>query len=129
MIEQILHAYKSHDIQTIVTLLETSESRGTPALILTEQLIRTVRTRIVTEPELIPLLDSFSILLEVRGHGKLLTARARARSLAPLSILSRQLCQNKPLKFQQLQRPKSSHNRKTVSTSKPAVETKPRRSS
>lgn len=129
MIEQILHAYKSHDIQTIVTLLETSESRGTPALILTEQLIRTVRTRIVTEPELIPLLDKLlDIARSAWPHVKLLTALTSPSAFASSSVNSQQTAMPKPQTPQVPTTPKTEvkpQQKKTVSTSKPAVETKP----
>ena len=85
MIEQILEAYKSHDVQTIVTLLETSESRGTPALILTEQLIRTIRARVITEPEYIPLLDKLlDIARSAWPHVKLLTALTLQAAYVPV---------------------------------------------
>ncbi len=58
LIDQLLDAYRMAASQTIVTLLDDSEQRGTPAVVLTEQLIRTVRGRVLNEPELLPLLDA-----------------------------------------------------------------------
>lgn len=77
-IAQILQAYETHDIATILTLVDTAEARGTPAGVLTEQLIHAIRPQIATRPELIKLLDN--LLDTARSnwpHVKLLTALTR----------------------------------------------------
>ena len=72
---QILDSYRAHDVGAIVSLVNTIEARGTPAQVVTEQLIRLIRRRIADEPGLIPLIDR---LLDVSRsawpHIKLLTA-------------------------------------------------------
>ena len=87
-VAKILTAYESHDLAAVVQLLNDSESRGTPAIILAEQLIRTIREQIVTKPYLLPLLDR---LLEIARsswpHVKLLAALTSdmAAHLAPMA--------------------------------------------
>lgn len=74
-IEQLLTAYSDRDTATIITLLEASEQRGTPALVLTEQLIHSLRSKVLKHSEYLSLLDE---LLDVSKsawpHIKLLTA-------------------------------------------------------
>ncbi len=74
-VARLLAAYEAHDLQAIVQLVNDSEARGTPAIILAEQLIRSIREQIVAKPHLLPLLDK---LLEIARsawpHVKLLTA-------------------------------------------------------
>lgn len=73
-VENLITAYRSGDIATVVTTLDELESRGTPAVIICDQLVRSIHTRIASEPELLSLLDQ---LLEVPRspwpHIKLLT--------------------------------------------------------
>ena len=74
-VAQLLAAYEAHDLKAIVQLVSDSEARGTPAVILAEQLIRSIREQIVEKPHLLSLLDN---LLEITRsawpHIKLLTA-------------------------------------------------------
>ena len=74
-VAQLLAAYEAHDLKAIVQLVGDSEARGTPAVILAEQLIRSIREQIVEKPHLLSLLDN---LLEITRsawpHIKLLTA-------------------------------------------------------
>ncbi len=74
-VDQLITAYDAHDLPTIVKLVDESEKRGTPAIVLAEQLIRTIREQILEKPHLLSLLDS---LLEITRsawpHIKLLTA-------------------------------------------------------
>jgi DNA polymerase-3 subunit gamma/tau len=83
-VERILDAYQANDLATLVQLIDDNEQRGTPAATLAEQLIRTIRTRIATEPQLLPLLDR---LLEIPRsawpHIKLLTALGSRMSTPP----------------------------------------------
>lgn len=76
-IDQLLGAYSAGDVARIVELLDEVEARGTPTLLLTEQLIQRVRGNIASSPALLPLLDA---LLDVGKsawpHIKLLTALA-----------------------------------------------------
>lgn len=76
-IDQLLQAYRGGDVARIVELLDEVEARGTPTLLLTEQLIQRVRGNIASSPALLPLLDA---LLDVGKsawpHIKLLTALA-----------------------------------------------------
>lgn len=74
-VAQLLAAYEAHDLPAIVQLITDSESRGTPAIVLTEQLIRSIREQIVTRPHLLPLLDKLlDIARSAWPHIKLLTA-------------------------------------------------------
>ena len=74
-VARLLTAYETHDLKSIVQLIGDSEARGTPAVILAEQLIRSIREQIVEKPHLLSLLDN---LLEITRsawpHIKLLTA-------------------------------------------------------
>ncbi len=75
ILEQLLTAYSAHDMKHIVSLLDTIEQQGTPAILVAGQLIAAIRERVVEQPQFLPLLDS---LLEVQKsawpHIKLLTA-------------------------------------------------------
>ncbi len=83
-VEQILAAYEAHDLPTIVQLIGDSESRGTPAIVLTEQLIRSIREQIVARPHLLPLLDRLlDIARSAWPHIKLLTALTTDMPFAP----------------------------------------------
>lgn len=77
IIERLLTAHLASDLETIVSTLEASERSGTPALVLTEQLTQHIRSRALTNPRLLTLLDA---LLDVPKnpwpHVKLLTALA-----------------------------------------------------
>lgn len=74
-IMRLLHAYVAGDIQESVTLLDAAAINGTPAHVIAEQLIGTIRKTITTEPQYLPLLDA---LLDVPKSAwpeiKLLTA-------------------------------------------------------
>lgn len=78
VIAELLIAHRAGDIARIVGLLDDNEQRGTPAVVLAEQLVRAVRRSVLTQPELLPLLDD---LLDVNKSAwpqvKLLTALSR----------------------------------------------------
>lgn len=81
MIASLLNAYDTGDLQTIVTALNTAATNGTPAHVIAEQLIRTIRDDIVARPQLLPLLDA---LLDVTKSAwpeiKLLTALTKSNN-------------------------------------------------
>ena len=62
LIEKLLQAVDEHNVRTLASLLADAEAEGTSSLILTDQLTRTLRDRVIQKPRLLPLLDS---LLEV----------------------------------------------------------------
>lgn len=57
LVDQLIAAYETKDLKTLVGLLDASEASGAQATILTSQLIAGVRQNIATKPQLIPLLD------------------------------------------------------------------------
>ena len=74
-ISQLLAAYETQDLKKIVTLINESESRGTPAVVLTDQLIHAIRDTVLEKPYLLPLLDKLlDIARSAWPHVKLLTA-------------------------------------------------------
>lgn len=74
-IEKLLAAYETGDVATIVSAIDTAEQRGTPATVLAEQLIRSIRPRVAEKPQLLPLLDRLlDISKSAWPHIKLLTA-------------------------------------------------------
>ncbi len=83
VIAQLLDAYQQQDLSTIMALLNDIEARGTPAMVVTEQLITTVRASIIEHPNLLPLLNQ---LLDVQRsawpHIRLLTALAQPAAKA-----------------------------------------------
>lgn len=74
-ITDLLQAYSTGDLAAIVALLNSAADSGTPAHVIAEQLIRTIRHSIATRPQFLPLLDD---LLDVPKSAwpeiKLLTA-------------------------------------------------------
>lgn len=113
IIERLIEAYKSQDIHTVVQLLDTAESQGTPALTLVEQLIYVIRSRIAAEPELIALLDDLlNVARSAWPHVKLLTALTS--HYTPKSSL-----------VTQPEQPKAKVNSTTVKQPKEATEQKP----
>lgn len=89
VVAQLLDAYRQQDLPTIVSLLNDIEARGTPAIVATEQIIAAVRTSIVSQPNLLPLLDQ---LLDVQRSAwpqvKLLTALAQPIAQSEKSTVS-----------------------------------------
>lgn len=76
-VQQLLEAYETQDITRVSTLISEAESRGTPAILLAEQLIVTIRGQIIEKPQLLPLLDKLlDISRSAWPHVKLLTALA-----------------------------------------------------
>lgn len=74
-VARLLDAYESQNLSEIVRLVNDSEARGTPAIVLTEQLIRSIREQIIAKPYLLPLLDKLlDIARSAWPHVKLLTA-------------------------------------------------------
>lgn len=81
---RLLDAYEAQDLPKIVQLVNDSEARGTPAVVLAEQLIRTIRQQIVDKPHLLPLLDKLlDIARSTWPHVKLLTALSADFSVIP----------------------------------------------
>lgn len=84
VINNLLSAHLSGDTAAIVALLDDAATKGTPAAIITEQLIRSIRADITSNPSLLPLLDD---LLDVTRSAwpevKLLTALAKGAASAP----------------------------------------------
>lgn len=81
VIDELLQAYHSQDIATIVTTLNRYERQGTPASTLVRQMIGAINERVIQEPTLLKLLDK---LLDTSRtawpYVKLMTALASADS-------------------------------------------------
>ena len=74
-VQQLLDAYEMQDIARVNALITEAESRGTPAIVVAEQLIHTIRGQITEKPHLLPLLDKLlDISRSAWPHVKLLTA-------------------------------------------------------
>lgn len=87
IITELLTAHRAGDIARIASLLDDSEQRGAPAVILAEQLVQAVRREVLSQPELLPLLDA---LLDISKSAwpqiKLLTAlTGNVVRLAPIT--------------------------------------------
>jgi DNA polymerase III subunit gamma/tau len=84
LVEQLLSAYESKDLQAIIALIDQSEQTGVQATVLASQLIQTVREGLAQRPHLLSLLDQ---LLEVpkssQPHIKLLTILAASATPQP----------------------------------------------
>ena len=75
----LLLAYEQQNIAQISALIHTAEQNGTPASMLADQLIQTIRAQIVEKPHFLPLLDKLlDIARSAWPHVKLLTALAQA---------------------------------------------------
>jgi len=83
-ITDLLQAYSTGDLAAIVALLNSAADSGTPAHVIAEQLIRTIRHSIATQPQFLPLLDD---LLDVPKSAwpeiKLLTALTKQTPQQP----------------------------------------------
>ena len=74
-VQQLLDAYEMKDIARVNALITEAESRGTPAIVVADQLIHTIRGQITEKPHLLPLLDKLlDISRSAWPHVKLLTA-------------------------------------------------------
>lgn len=74
-VRQLLTAYEQQDIAAVNRLIADAESRGTPAIVLAEQLIQAIRSEITEKPQLLPLLDKLlDISRSAWPHVKLLVA-------------------------------------------------------
>lgn len=74
-VQQLLDAYEMQDIARVNALITEAESRGTPAIVVADQLIHTIRGQITEKPHLLPLLDKLlDISRSAWPHVKLLTA-------------------------------------------------------
>lgn len=75
LIKNLLDAYLANDLSQIMSLIDDSERRGTPAIVLAGQLVRHIRAQVLAQPLLLPLLDQ---LLEISKSAwpdiKLITA-------------------------------------------------------
>lgn len=84
-VQQLLTAYEEQDIARISQLIAEAETRGTPATLVAEQLIQTIRSQIIEKPQLLPLLDKLlDIARSAWPHVKLLTALAS--NVAPVTV-------------------------------------------
>jgi DNA polymerase-3 subunit gamma/tau len=85
-IHQILEAYENKDLETIVKLLDESDKRGIQTSLLTSQLIAAVRAQVVTQPQLIHLLDDLLLVAKSSNPSiKLLTVLGSHASPKPKS--------------------------------------------
>ena len=86
-VQQLLSAYEEQDIARVSRLISDAESHGTPAIIIAEQLIQTIRGQITEKPHFLPLLDKLlDISRSAWPHVKLLTALAsNVRLRAPVA--------------------------------------------
>ena len=77
LVDNLLTAYEQKDLATIVATVDQSERSGIQPLVITSQLIQSIRSVIATKPQLLPLLDQ---LLDVARSSqpaiKLLTTLA-----------------------------------------------------
>ena len=74
-VQQLLDAYEMQDIARVNALITEAESRGTPAIVVADQLIHAIRGQITEKPHLLPLLDKLlDISRSAWPHVKLLTA-------------------------------------------------------
>ena len=67
IVDDLLTAVEKHNVAPIAELLQKVEADGISPIILTDQIIQTVQTRIPTKPQLLPLLDA---LLDVQRSTK-----------------------------------------------------------
>lgn len=67
LVDKLLGAYEDHNLAQIVELLDASEQAGTQPTVLASQLLQVLRERIVSKPQLLPLLDH---LLDVGKSSK-----------------------------------------------------------
>lgn len=96
-VEQLLAAHEAGDLATIVQLIDNSESRGTPAAVLAEQLVHAVRLNITARPQLLPLLDKLLDISRSAWPGiKLLTSLADSMSNASTSVHTPEVAPAKP---------------------------------
>lgn len=86
LIESLLEAYETGDLEKVVALLGDMEQTGAQPSAIASELIRAIRAEVVTKPHLLPLLDA---LLEVarssRPDIKLLTVLGGAARQTPIS--------------------------------------------
>ncbi|MDB5187333.1 MAG: dnaX [Candidatus Saccharibacteria bacterium] len=77
VIENLIHAYESKDLKSIVNLLDESDKNGIQPTVITSQLISTVRSQIAEKPQLIQLLDQLlDVTKSSQPNIKLLTILA-----------------------------------------------------
>lgn len=84
-VDSILTAVEKHDIATIAKVLATTESEGVSPAVLAGQITRALRSRILTKPQLVHLLDS---ILDV--------PRASNPSVKLLTVLGSASLEHKP---------------------------------
>lgn len=106
VVDQLLAAHQTGDIQTILSLLDAAEVRGTPALTISEQLIRAIRTRLADEPDFLPLLDKLlDITRSSWPHVKLLTALTSRAEVKPSRQKNTPTAPTAPITKQLLKQP------------------------
>ncbi len=128
-IQALLDAYDRGNIAGIVSLLDEADSRGIPAHVIAEQLIRTIRQEIASAPHYLPLLDRLlDVTRSAWPHVKLLTALAElvphTPALAALPVAAPALAVEKP-KATVKQKPADKPMTEPKETPKPQPEPKP----
>lgn len=87
LIQNLLDAYETKDLNAIVSLLDDSEKNGIQPNVITSQLIHATRTRIAEKPQFIPLLDQLLDVVKSSQPGiKLLTILAAHAAPKPKSV-------------------------------------------
>jgi DNA polymerase-3 subunit gamma/tau len=87
LIQNLLDAYETKDLNTIVSLLDDSEKNGIQPNVITSQLIHATRARIAEKPQFIPLLDQLLDVVKSSQPGiKLLTILAAHAAPKPKSV-------------------------------------------
>ena len=88
-VRKLLDAYEQQDIGAVAAVITEAESRGTPAIVLADQLIQTIRSEITEKPHFLPLLDKLlDISRSAWPHVKLLTALASNMRLSMPTTMS-----------------------------------------
>jgi DNA polymerase-3 subunit gamma/tau len=114
LVDAILTSVESHDVTQVATLLATATADGISPVTLTEQLTHTIRDRIVSKPQLLPVLDA---LLDV--------ARSSQPQLKLLAVLGGAALEHKPIKTAALATPVLEVKATIAELSKQATKVKP----
>jgi DNA polymerase-3 subunit gamma/tau len=111
-VDELLSAYENKDLRAIIALIDKGEQSGIQPNVLVAQLIRTVRSQIISKPQLLPLLDqllgvakssqpNIKLLVILASHAALKPKTAALTSplpevSAPLKELERQATKDHP---------------------------------
>ena len=124
-VAKLLDAFEAKDLSAIVKLLNDTEAGGVQPIILTNQLMQMVRTRLIEKPQLLSLLD---LLLEVpkssQPNIKLLTALATGTRPKNVGLEAPSLSISASV--EELRKPKHDKPRLTTATNKDAVADAPK---